>query len=63
MPSFYDSTQTTQKGSKKVKGYNAGGITSALKKDVSMAVGMKDGGKTAIRGCGAARTQYFGKNG
>jgi hypothetical protein len=51
-----------------------GGLTGALKKDMSMskgmakggktkAKGMANGGKTVARGSGAARTQYFGKNG
>jgi hypothetical protein len=72
---------------KKTKGYMAGGkarmstkmmanggLTGALKKDMSMskgmakggktkAKGMANGGKTVARGSGAARTQYFGKNG
>jgi len=81
---------------KKTKGYMAGGkakmstkmmanggLTGALKKDMSMSKGMakggktkakgmakggkakmmSNGGKTIARGSGAARTQYFGKNG
>ena len=81
---------------KKTKGYMAGGkakmstkmmanggLTGALKKDMSKAKGMakggktkakgmakggktkmmSNGGKTIARGSGAARTQYFGKNG
>ena len=81
---------------KKTKGYMAGGkarmstkmmanggLTGALKKDMSMSKGMakggktkakgmamggktkmmSNGGKTVARGSGAARTQYFGKNG
>jgi hypothetical protein len=81
---------------KKTKGYMAGGkarmstkmmanggLTGALKKDMSMSKGMAkggktkakgmakggktksmaNGGKTVARGSGAARTQYFGKNG
>tara|TARA_R110002020_G_scaffold277958_3_gene493373 strand:- start:33 stop:281 length:249 start_codon:yes stop_codon:yes gene_type:complete len=81
---------------KKTKGYMAGGkarmstkmmanggLTGALKKDMSKAKGMakggktkakgmamggktkmmSNGGKTVARGSGAARTQYFGKNG
>ena len=81
---------------KKTKGYMAGGkarmstkmmanggLTGALKRDMSkskgmakggktkakgMAMGgktkgMANGGKTVARGSGAARTQYFGKNG
>jgi len=49
-----------------------GGLTGALKKDSAMAKGMAkggktkgmaNGGKTVARGSGAARTQYFGKNG
>jgi hypothetical protein len=81
---------------KKTKGYMAGGkarmstkmmanggLTGALKRDMSKAKGMakggktkakgmamggktkmmSNGGKTVARGSGAARTQYFGKNG
>ena len=90
---------------KKTKGYMAGGrakmstkmmanggLTGALRKDMSMSKGMakggktkakgmamggktkgrmkggktkmmSNGGKTIARGSGAARTQYFGKNG
>lgn len=49
-----------------------GGVTGALKKDMAKPKGMmkggktkmmSNGGKTIARGSGAARTQYFGKNG
>jgi len=51
-----------------------GGLTGALKRDMSKTKakgmakggktkGMANGGKTVARGSGAARTQYFGKNG
>ena len=51
MPSYYDSTEK-QPGKAKVK-YNKG---RKVKK-------MSKGGRTVARGSGAARTQYFGKNG
>jgi hypothetical protein len=49
-----------------------GGVTGALKRDMAKPKGMmkggktkmmSNGGKTIARGSGAARTQYFGKNG
>jgi len=49
-----------------------GGVTGALKRDMAKPKGMMKGGKTKMmpnggktiaRGSGAARTQYFGKNG
>ena len=42
---------------KKTKGYMAGGKARMSTKM------MANGGKTIARGSGAARTQYFGKNG
>ena len=50
MPSYYDSTKK-KPGKAKLK-YAKGGK-----------VKMAKGGKTVARGSGAARTQYFGKNG
>tara|TARA_R110000824_G_scaffold55210_7_gene152216 strand:- start:964 stop:1119 length:156 start_codon:yes stop_codon:yes gene_type:complete len=51
MPSYYDSTEKQPKKAK-VK-YNKGGKVKKMSK----------GGRTVARGSGAARTQYFGKNG
>jgi hypothetical protein len=51
MPSYYDSTKK-KPGKAKLK-YAKGG---KVKK-------MAHGGKTVARGSGAARPQYFGKNG
>jgi len=51
MPSYYDSTKK-KPGKAKLK-YKKGG---KVKK-------MSNGGKTLARGSGAARPQYFGKNG
>ena len=44
----------------KSKGYAKGG---AVRADEMKVKGMAGGGKTVARGSGAARTQYFGKNG
>tara|TARA_R110002020_G_scaffold51588_9_gene145995 strand:+ start:1447 stop:1626 length:180 start_codon:yes stop_codon:yes gene_type:complete len=59
MPSYYDSTKKKPGKAKRI--YRKGG-------KVKMAKGgkvkkMAKGGKTVARGSGAARTQYFGKNG
>tara|TARA_R110001583_G_scaffold55863_3_gene169391 strand:- start:19 stop:174 length:156 start_codon:yes stop_codon:yes gene_type:complete len=51
MPSYYDSKK--KKPGKADMQYNKGG---KVKK-------MKGGGRTVARGSGAARPQYFGKNG
>ena len=51
MPSYYDSTK--KKPSKARLKYKKGGKVKKITK----------GGKTIARGSGAARTQYFGKNG
>ena len=56
MPSFYDSTKKKPKKSKKVKGYKKGG-------GVFVSSGAPITKKTVARGSGAARTQYFRKNG
>jgi hypothetical protein len=56
MPSFYDSTKNKPKKSKKVKGYKKGG-------GVFLSSGAPTPGKTVARGSGAARPQYFRKNG
>ena len=50
MPSYYDSTKKKPGKAKRI--YRKGGK-----------VKMAKGGKTVARGSGAARTQYFGKNG
>jgi len=51
MPSYYDSTKT-KPGLAEIK-YKKGGKTKKMAK----------GGRTVARGSGAARPQYFGKNG
>jgi|TARA_R110000782_G_scaffold64693_2_gene131729 hypothetical protein len=51
MPSYYDSKED-KPGKAKVK-YNKGGKVKKMSK----------GGRTVARGSGAARPQYFGKNG
>ena len=51
MPSYYDSTKK-KPGKAKLK-YQKGGKAKKMAK----------GGKTLARGSGAARPQYFGKNG
>ena len=51
MPSYYDSTKK-KPGKAKLK-YKKGGKAKK----------MSNGGKTLARGSGAARPQYFGKNG
>ena len=51
MPSYYDSTEKTP-GKAKVK-YAKGGKVKKMAK----------GGRTVARGSGAARPQYFEKNG
>jgi|TARA_R110000744_G_scaffold35190_3_gene81788 hypothetical protein len=56
MPSFYDSTKTKPKKSKKIKGYKKGG-------GVFLCNGAPIPEDTVARGSGAARTQYFRKNG
>jgi|TARA_R110000850_G_scaffold81513_2_gene175181 hypothetical protein len=56
MPSFYDSTKKKPKKSKKVKGYKKGG-------GVFLSSGAPIPKKSVARGSGAARTQYFRKNG
>tara|TARA_R100001086_G_scaffold235973_1_gene159150 strand:+ start:659 stop:829 length:171 start_codon:yes stop_codon:yes gene_type:complete len=56
MPSYYDSKKSNPKKSKKVKGYKKGG-------GVFLSSGAPIPKKTVARGSGAARTQYFRKNG
>ena len=46
----------------KTKGYFKGGKTKGMAKG-GKTKGYAAGGKTVARGSGAARTQYFGKNG
>ena len=51
---------------KKTKGYMAGGkakMSTKMMANGGMTGALKKGGKTIARGSGAARTQYFGKNG
>jgi hypothetical protein len=55
MPSYYDSKKSNPKKSKKVK-YKKGG-------KVFVSSGAPVPKKTVARGSGAARTQYFRKNG
>jgi hypothetical protein len=56
MPSYYDSKDKNPKKTKKVKGYKKGG-------KVFVSSGAPVPKKTVARGSGAARTQYFRKNG
>jgi len=55
MPSYYDSKKSNPKKTKKAK-YKKGG-------KVFVASGAPVPNKTVARGSGAARTQYFRKNG
>ena len=59
MPSYYDSTKK-KPGKAKLKYAKGGKVKMAKGGKVKK---MAKGGKTVARGSGAARTQYFGKNG
>ena len=65
MPSYYDSTKKDPKKTKKVGGYKKGGKVKGSKKGGKVVVssGAPVPKKTVARGSGAARTQYFRKNG
>ena len=65
MPSYYDSTKKDPKKTKKVGGYKKGGKVKGSKKSggVFLSSGAPIPKKTVARGSGAARTQYFRKNG